>query len=145
MHELAREKDPKLIPPLAQMYLDGEGCNGLGDLFYVLAVTIKRLKDSKVSPAVEFEAYTTLVTLLSDSGLPEEAEKHLQKALTLQPDRPELKIRGGESVSQWHLCFCVYLCTSPNCLYGLMMYHVMLCCSMLCCAIMRCDAGGRQL
>ena len=96
VHELAREKDPKLIPPLAQLYLDGEGCNGLGDLFYVLAVTIKRLKDSKVSAAVEFEAYTTLVTLLSDSGLPEEAEKQLQKAMTLQPDRAELKIRGGE-------------------------------------------------
>lgn len=83
------------MPPLAKLYLDGESCNGLGDLFYVTAVTIKKLKDSKISDAVEFEAHTTLVTLLSDSGLFVEAEKHLQKALALQPDRAELKVRGG--------------------------------------------------
>lgn len=104
VHELAREKDPKLIPPLAQLYLDGETCNGLGDVFYVLAVTIKRLKDSKVSRAVEFEAYTTLVTLLSDSGLPQQAEIHLQKAKTLEPDRAELKIRGGRGLCLLVVC-----------------------------------------
>lgn len=95
VHELGREKDPKLLPPLAKLYLDGEECNGLGDLFYVTAVTIKKLKDSKVSNNVEFEAHTTLVTLLSDSGLYDAAEKHLAKAKELQPDRAELKIRGG--------------------------------------------------
>ena len=97
VHDLAREKDPRMIPPLAQLYLNGETCNGLADIFYVSAVTIKRLKDSKVSHAVEFEAYTTMVTLLSDSGFPDLAEKHLQKAMTLEPDRAELRIRGGKT------------------------------------------------
>ena len=59
-------------------------------------MTIKKLKDTKTAESVEFEAYTTLITLLSDSGLAEEAERHLSKAVTLQPDRAELKIRGGK-------------------------------------------------
>jgi hypothetical protein len=96
VHELGREKDPKLLPPLAKMYMEGETCNGLGDLFYVLAVTIKKLKDTKVSHSAEFEAHTTLVTLLSDSGLYDAAELHLAKAKKLEPNRAELKIRGGE-------------------------------------------------
>ena len=94
-HEVAKDIDRKLVPPLPQMYLDGKSCNGLADIFYVSAVTIKKLTDSQMSEKMLYTAYLTMITMLSDSGLHAQAEVHLAKALDLMPHDPSLHIRSA--------------------------------------------------
>jgi hypothetical protein len=86
----------RVMPPLPELHLQGKKCGGLGDLFYVSAVTIKQLIDAnqddptKFNPKEWLESLTTLITLTSDSGLPEAAENHYRHAsrilLQLSPE-----------------------------------------------------------
>ena len=87
LHLEAKAADPTVIPPLAKLHLDGRLCGGLGDLYYVTAVSIKRLvdtrNDTKEFFAHKVAAHTTLLTLLYDSGLHAMAESQLQAALEM--------------------------------------------------------------
>lgn len=94
LHKMAKGRNSTLIPPLASLHLQGNNCNGLGDVYYVTAVIIKQLVDSGVSREVQINGHKTLITLLQDSGLPNEAEVHLRAALALQPTEPSLKIKS---------------------------------------------------
>jgi hypothetical protein len=49
MHLKAKALDPSVIPPLAQLHLQGNACGGLGDVYYVMAVITKQLVDSKLT------------------------------------------------------------------------------------------------
>jgi hypothetical protein len=82
------------MPPLAKLHLDGESCNGLSDIFYIAAVTIKKLIDKQFGDPELLTAHLTMLTLLSDSGFQTEAEKHLKEALLLQPNDSSLKMRS---------------------------------------------------
>ena len=85
LHLQAKSASPTVIPPLAAMHLKGDICGGLGDLYYVSAVSIKHLVDSRSESSQHVEAkitaHKTLLTLLSDSGLSDESERHLEAAL----------------------------------------------------------------
>jgi hypothetical protein len=76
----------RVMPPLPELHLQGKKCGGLGDLYYVSAVTIKQLIDAnqddptKFNPKDWLESLTTLITLTSDSGLAEAAENHYRHA-----------------------------------------------------------------
>ena len=80
------------------MHLERNICGGMGDVYYVCAVTIKKLVDSRDDAEkymkVQEDAHSTLITLLFDSGLIDEAEIHLQKALELNEGNPILLIRS---------------------------------------------------
>jgi len=93
-HLLAKELNPKQVPPLAGLHLSGKTCGGLCDLFYVTAVIIKKLVDTSTSSSAAYEGHVTLVTLLSDSGLSREAERHLSAALNLNHEEANLRIRS---------------------------------------------------
>jgi hypothetical protein len=93
-HEVAKDFDRKAMPPLAKLHLDGQSCNGLSDLFYVAAVTIKKLVDKQFSTSEVLTAHLTMLTLLSDSGFYQEAEKHLENALQMQSSDPSLRMRS---------------------------------------------------
>lgn len=95
VHDLAVERDKKTLPPLAKLYLDGADCNGLGDIFYIAAVSIKRLKDKGISYGASLETHLTMITLLSDSGLPHIAEVHLTKAFGMEMREATLKFRAA--------------------------------------------------
>lgn len=94
-HEVAKEMDRKVVPPLAKLYLDGKTCNGLADIFYVSAVSIKKLVEEQLSDKSQYTAHLTMITLLSDSGLHTEAETHLQRGLALMPHDTSLQIRSA--------------------------------------------------
>jgi predicted O-linked N-acetylglucosamine transferase (SPINDLY family) len=101
LHRQGKAKSPTTVPPLAGFYLNGEKCGGLGDLFYVSAVLIKQVAadmenlDASTLKTDQFiEALQTLITLTSDSGLPQAAEYQLQHALQLAPQDAALLIRS---------------------------------------------------
>jgi predicted O-linked N-acetylglucosamine transferase (SPINDLY family) len=107
-HEVAKEIDRKVIPPLAKLYLDGKTCNGLSDIFYISAVSIKKLVEEQLSEKAQYTAHLTMITLLSDSGLYVEAEAHLKRGLALMPHDTSLQIRSalmtpGVFESSYHL------------------------------------------
>jgi protein O-GlcNAc transferase len=81
------------------MHINGESCGGLGDLYYVTAVSIKRLVDERNNSVqystAMFTAHTTLLTLLFDSGLNDMAETHLSKAFKINPSDSSLKMRSA--------------------------------------------------
>jgi protein O-GlcNAc transferase len=93
-HEVAKDLNRKTMPPLAKLHLDGESCNGLSDMFYIAAVTIKKLIDKQFSTSDVLTAHLTMLTLLSDSGFQTEAERHLKEALQLKPNDSSLKMRS---------------------------------------------------
>lgn len=84
-HHRARAYDSDVIPPLAQLHLDGNACGGLGDVFYVAAVIVRELRDiSMEDPKFQekiVNGWTTMVTLTSDSGLQWESERHVQNLM----------------------------------------------------------------
>jgi hypothetical protein len=77
LHRRAKSVNATLTPPLAAMYLAQHPCPGLGDIFYVSAVTIKQLADGGGSATV-LAGSKTMISLLSDSGLPHAAEAHVE-------------------------------------------------------------------
>jgi glycosyltransferase involved in cell wall biosynthesis len=93
-HKAGKARDGKLIPPLAQLYLDHKPCVGLADLFYYAAVSIKQLVDADLSVPAQLQGHETLITLLSDSGLARAAELHLMAALSLRPGDPSLLLHA---------------------------------------------------
>jgi len=93
--EVAKDMDKTVVPPLAKLHLDGRSCNGLSDIFYIAAVSIKKLVDSQFSDKNSYQAHLTMITLLSDSGLFAEAETHLKHALELMPHDSSLQIRSA--------------------------------------------------
>ena len=94
LHKAAKYQNATLVPPLAALHLNGNLCTGLGDIFYVTAVIIKQLVDSNNSDKVRLNGHKTLITLLSDSGLSNEAEIHLSAALLLDPIDASIRIRS---------------------------------------------------
>lgn len=92
-HLEAKSIDKSVVPPLANMHLEGKTCGGIGDILFVSAVIIKEIANndsiasflneasqilSKSTIAIlepVFESLTTLITLTSDSGLYREAEQ----------------------------------------------------------------------
>lgn len=90
LHKAGKAVDGKQIPPLAEFYLKGQSCTGLSDIFYLSAVNIKKLVDTDLSVEHQMDGHSTLITLLSDTGLSRAAEKHMQAALVLKPDDPSL-------------------------------------------------------
>ena len=90
LHKSGKSADGKMIPPLGQFYINGESCTGLSDIFYFTAITIKRLVDSSLAADVQVEGHTTMITLLSDTGLSHASEKHLAAALAIKPTDPAL-------------------------------------------------------
>ena len=52
-HLLAKATDPTTTPPLAGLHLTGQGCGGLGDIFYVMAVVTKQFADSQVAGYID--------------------------------------------------------------------------------------------
>lgn len=86
LHKQAKALDPSLTPPLAALFLQGRDCSGLGDLFYVSAVLLKRLVDASVDSLRDtaIEAHCTLLTLTADSGYNAYAEQHVQRCLALE-------------------------------------------------------------
>lgn len=94
-HEVAKDLDKKTIPPLAKLHLEGQSCNGLSDMFYIAAFTIKKLVDKQYKASDVLNAHLTMLTLLSDSGFQLEAERHLEEALKLEEaDFSSLKMRS---------------------------------------------------
>jgi predicted O-linked N-acetylglucosamine transferase (SPINDLY family) len=69
------------MPPYAQLYLDGETCGGLNDLFYVAAASLKQLEINNMDPKLLKESRMNLVTLTADSGVHIAAENHLKALL----------------------------------------------------------------
>ena len=77
LHRRAKAVNATLTPPLAALYLAQHPCPGLGDIFYVSAVSIKQLVDGGGLPTV-LAGSKTMISLLSDSGLPQAAEAHAE-------------------------------------------------------------------
>lgn len=77
LHRKAKSVNATLTPPLAAMYLAQHPCPGLGDIFYVSAVTIKQIVDGG-GPLIVLAGSKTMISLLSDSGLPHAAEAHVE-------------------------------------------------------------------
>lgn len=94
LHEVAKDISKKTLPPLAKLYLDGKKCNGLSDLFYISAVTIKKIIEKQYEDNALIDAHLTMLTLLSDSGFYKEAELHLEKAMILDPKGASLRMRS---------------------------------------------------
>jgi hypothetical protein len=94
LHKIAKSYNSTMIPPLAELHLNGKICGGLGDIFYVTAVIIKSLVDSNINIEKEYQGATTMITLCMDSGLPTASENHLLAAMRLKPNDPSLKIRS---------------------------------------------------
>lgn len=90
LHKQGKAADAKQIPPLAELYLKGQPCAGLADVFYLSAINIKQLVDNNLAVAAQLDGHMTLITLLSDTGLSRAAEKHLDAALALKADDPAL-------------------------------------------------------
>jgi hypothetical protein len=108
-HRQGKNINSTIVPPLAQLNLDGNKCGGIGDIFYVAAVIIKQTVDKIAEnplvvkdglpehdadslllhePSSEFmihlqDGYQTLITLTSDAGLHRECDQLVQAALTL--------------------------------------------------------------
>jgi hypothetical protein len=94
LHLDAKALGTNTVPPLANLYLKGNSCGGMADLFYVSAVTMKQLVDSNVDEKILNEARLTMITLTSDTGLPHAAEAHLRQALLVSPNDAALNIRA---------------------------------------------------
>lgn len=91
LHLKAKAANATIIPPLANLHLQGNQCGGLGDIFYVGAVLIKqnvdsRDKDIDEKNRIRVEGLTTMITLTSDSGLHSASENHINEALKLSPN-----------------------------------------------------------
>lgn len=95
MHKLAKSIDPKQMPPLATLYLNGKTCGGLADIYYLAAVRIKAHVDGGLTSELLSKTHIVLIPLLSDSGLDEAAERHLQAAIELNPSDSALRFRSA--------------------------------------------------
>ena len=98
LHLKAKRVNSAVTPPLAQLFLQGEICGGLNDVFYVSAVAIKQFVDAPLDlesrSEVALRSHQTLVTLLADSGLPHLAELHLLQCLQTDPEDAALHLRS---------------------------------------------------
>ena len=63
LHRQAKEVNATLTPPLAALYLAQHACPGLGDIFYVSAVTIKQYIDGGGNVTVLVGAKTMIQML----------------------------------------------------------------------------------
>lgn len=95
LHEKAKSLSPSTVPPLAALYLEGKACGGLGDLFYVTAVIIKQMSQSEIDHQQWRESLKQLITLTSDSGLTQAAERHITTAIELDPNDTSLRFRAA--------------------------------------------------
>lgn len=111
LHLEAKAMGTSTVPPLASIYLKGNTCGGMSDLFYVSAVIVKQMVDGNMEVNHLKEALTTLITLTSDTGLPFAAEAHMRHALSLSPTDTALRIRAtlmtpGVYDNQTHIHSC---------------------------------------
>lgn len=111
LHLEAKAMGTSTVPPLANIYLKGNTCGGMSDLFYVSAVIVKQMVDGNMEVNHLKEALTTLITLTSDTGLPYAAEAHMHHALSLSPTDTALRIRAtlmtpGVYDNQTHIHSC---------------------------------------
>jgi hypothetical protein len=95
MHKLGKSIDPKQMPPLAMLYLDGKTCGGLADIYYLAAVRIKAFVDGGLTPELLTKTHLVLIPILSDSGLNDAAERHLASAMQLNPEDSALLFRSA--------------------------------------------------
>ena len=101
-HQQAKSADKTVVPPLAALHLAENDCGGISDIFFVGAVIIKGLANmddaatiprimdaAEIRPASKevaeqiYKGFETLVTLSFDSGLHNEAETLVNRAIAL--------------------------------------------------------------
>ena len=101
-HQEAKAADKTVVPPLAALHLAEKTCGGISDIFFVSAVIIKEMANEnkeatiqRIIPMTEsrptnpefaqqlYDAFQTLVTLTFDSGLHEETDRLVNRAILM--------------------------------------------------------------